>query len=95
MKKDLSQKLLKGRKACKKLFPTFICVGVSLLKVSLSIANTTALRKPEIDQTYHVKYTVKSYIQYILWHNVLQSTYCIQTLTRHSWIHYTDCWIVK
>jgi len=21
--------------------------------------------------------------------------YCIQTLTRHSWIHYTDCWIVK
>ena len=20
---------------------------------------------------------------------------CIQTLTRHSWIHYTDCWIVK
>ena len=19
---------------------------------------------------------------------------CIQTLTRHSWIHYTDCWIV-
>jgi len=21
--------------------------------------------------------------------------YCIHTLTRHSWIHYTDCWIVK
>jgi len=21
--------------------------------------------------------------------------HCIQTLTRHSWIHYTDCWIVK
>jgi len=21
--------------------------------------------------------------------------YCIQTLTRYSWIHYTDCWIVK
>jgi len=21
--------------------------------------------------------------------------YCIQTLTRHSWIHYTDCWILK
>ena len=21
--------------------------------------------------------------------------YCKQTLTRHSWIHYTDCWIVK
>jgi len=21
--------------------------------------------------------------------------YCTQTLTRHSWIHYTDCWIVK
>jgi len=20
--------------------------------------------------------------------------YCIQTRTRHSWIHYTDCWIV-
>jgi len=19
----------------------------------------------------------------------------MQTLTRHSWIHYTDCWIVK
>jgi len=23
------------------------------------------------------------------------SWYCIQTLTRHSWIHYTDYWIVK
>ena len=21
--------------------------------------------------------------------------YCIQTMTRHLWIHYTDCWIVK
>jgi len=21
--------------------------------------------------------------------------YCIQTLTRHSWIHYTDYWIGK
>jgi len=21
--------------------------------------------------------------------------YCIQTFTRHSWINYTDCWIVK
>jgi len=21
--------------------------------------------------------------------------YCMQTLTRHSWMHYTDCWIVK
>jgi len=21
--------------------------------------------------------------------------YCMHTLTRHSWIHYTDCWIVK
>jgi len=21
--------------------------------------------------------------------------YCKQTLTRYSWIHYTDCWIVK
>jgi len=20
--------------------------------------------------------------------------YSIQSLTRHSWIHYTDCWIV-
>jgi len=20
---------------------------------------------------------------------------CIQTLTRHSWIHYMDCWIEK
>ena len=26
------------------------------------------------------------------WHTY---NYCIQTLTRHSWIHYTDCWIVK
>jgi len=26
---------------------------------------------------------------------VFEPYYCIQTLTRHSWIHYTDCWIVK
>jgi len=23
------------------------------------------------------------------------TAYCLQTLTRYSWIHYTDCWIVK
>jgi len=21
--------------------------------------------------------------------------YCVGTLSRHSWIHYTDCWILK
>jgi len=24
-----------------------------------------------------------------------EQKYCIQTLTKHSWIHYTDCCIVK
>jgi len=23
------------------------------------------------------------------------TAYCLQTLTRYSWIHYTVCWIVK
>jgi len=31
-------------------------------------------------------YTNKSVYSYL---------YCIQTLTRQSWNHYTDCWIVK
>jgi len=26
---------------------------------------------------------------------LVNSLYCIQTLTRHLWIHYTYCWIVK
>jgi len=27
--------------------------------------------------------------------NSITNVYCMGTLTRHSWIHYTDCWIVK
>ena len=27
--------------------------------------------------------------------NVVHQQYYMLTLTRHSWIHYTDCWIVK
>jgi len=27
--------------------------------------------------------------------NSWKISYCIQTLTRHLWIHYTDCWIIK
>jgi len=25
---------------------------------------------------------------------LFENKYCIQTLTRNSWIRYTDCWIV-
>jgi len=25
----------------------------------------------------------------------VQNCYCKQTLTRHMWIHYMDCWILK
>jgi len=28
-------------------------------------------------------------------HKLTTTWYCIRTLTRNSWIHYTDCWIVK
>jgi len=28
-------------------------------------------------------------------HLTMAGNYCIQTLTRHSWIHYTDCWILE
>jgi len=28
-------------------------------------------------------------------HYTLSFMYCIRTLTRNSWIHYTDYWIVK
>jgi len=30
-----------------------------------------------------------------VWKKKNTSMYCIGTLTRNSWIHYTDCWIVK
>jgi len=26
--------------------------------------------------------------------NVTKAFYCIGTMTRNLWIHYTDCWIV-
>jgi len=25
----------------------------------------------------------------------IRCSYCTRTLTRHSWNHYTDCWIVE
>jgi len=28
-------------------------------------------------------------------HRVLLYVYCIGKLTRHWWIHYKDCWILK